>query len=282
MLKTIIGRPGSKVKIARHIIKVLRSFTWSVYVEPFCGSCAVYLKLLDEGIVEEITGRLSEERVKPIFVLNDQSYEIYNLFKVLREQPDELIRLVDLTPYSRHEHYLAQTIDRESVSDIERARMYLIDNRMSFSKQENCAWSVAKRHESTGCNKNSWTYFSTRLKPFLSALKSAYIECQDFEKVCRRFDSEHAIHYLDPPYFGKEHYYKEKFTEDNHLRLAKMAHELKGQVVISYYPVPEILELYPENKWERIYIETTMSVSNSNTHNGGNREKRTEMILVRK
>jgi len=89
------------------------------------------------------------------------------------------------------------------------------------------------------------------------------------------------MHYLDPPYFGKEKYYKEVFTEDDHYRLAKMAHELKGQVVISYYPVPEILELYFEERWERRYFETTSSIAlPKNTD--GTREKRTELLLIRR
>jgi DNA adenine methylase len=98
--------------------------------------------------------------------------------------------------------------------------------------------------------------------------------------VCRRFDQKKALHYLDPPYFGVEKYYKEVFTKEDHYRLAKMAHELIGQVVISYYPVPEILELYPEEKWERRYFEARSSLSN--TAKGGHRESCTEMLLIKR
>ena len=120
-----------------------------------------------------------------------------------------------------------------------------------------------------------------KILDFHEAIKKVYLECQDFEKVCRRFDSAEAMHYLDPPYFGKEKYYKEVFTEDDHYRLAKMAHELKGQVIISYYPVPEILELYPEERWERRYFEATTSIAQAK-NTGGTREKRTELLLIRR
>lgn len=287
LIKQLIGRPGSKQKIARHITKILKGFDWEVYIEPFCGSCAVYLKLLSEGIVEDIQQRLSDKNIEPIFVLNDKSHEIYNLFKVLREQPDELIKLIDLTPYSRYEHKMAQTIDRESISELERARLYLIDNVMSFGKIEGSSWGYVKQAKHLlGHNQNklttTWDNYPERLNHFLSALKHAYIECEDFEKVCNRFDGNKTIHYLDPPYYGKEYYYQEKFTKDDHIRLANLAHELIGQVVISYYPVPEILELYPDSKWDKVYINSISTLSNSNTCIDGNRIKKQEMVLVRK
>ena len=57
---------------------------------------------------------------------------------------------------------------------------------------------------------------------------------------------------------------------------------MKGQVIISYYPVSEILELYPDDKWDRVYVESTVSLANSNTTKSKNRRKATELILIRK
>lgn len=62
-----------------------------------------------------------------------------------------------------------------------------------------------------------------------------------------------------------------------------MVHELEGQVIISYYPHPDILAMYSENDWEFHYKETVASSAgitrNSKTKT---RPKRTELLLVRK
>ena len=117
----------------------------------------------------------------------------------------------------------------------------------------------------------------------ISELKKVYLENDDFEKVCRRWDTPHTLHYIDPPYFGKEDYYSEKFTKECHLRLCQMAHELEGQVIISYYPHDDILAMYSEDDWEYHFKETVASsagvTKNSKTRT---RPKRTELLLVRK
>lgn len=117
----------------------------------------------------------------------------------------------------------------------------------------------------------------------ISELKKVYLENDDFEKVCRRWDTKHTLHYIDPPYFGKEDYYSEKFTKECHLRLCQMVHELEGQVILSYYPHPDILAMYNEDDWEHHFKETVASsagvTKNSKTKT---RPKRTELLLVRK
>ena len=117
----------------------------------------------------------------------------------------------------------------------------------------------------------------------ISELKKVYLENDDFEKVCKRWDTGHSLHYIDSPYYGKEDYYQEKFTKECHLRLCQMAHELEGQVIISYYPHEDILAMYSENDWEFHYKETVVSsagiTKNSKTRT---RPKRTELLLVRK
>jgi hypothetical protein len=35
LIKIVVGRPGSKSRLANKISQVLREFQWSVYVEPY-------------------------------------------------------------------------------------------------------------------------------------------------------------------------------------------------------------------------------------------------------
>ena len=61
------------------------------YCEPFAGSAAVLLNR-DPAAVE---------------TYNDIDGEVVNFFRVLREDPEELTRLIKFTPFSREEFYIA-------------------------------------------------------------------------------------------------------------------------------------------------------------------------------
>ena len=64
------------------------------YCEPFAGSAAVLLN----------------RKPSPIETYNDLDGEVCNFFRVLREQGDELTRVIALTPFSREEFGLACTL----------------------------------------------------------------------------------------------------------------------------------------------------------------------------
>ena len=74
------------------------------YVEPFGGAMSVLL-------------RKAPARYE---VYNDLDREVVNLFRVLRERPEEFIRAIELTPYSRAEQLLA--FEPAPEDELERAR----------------------------------------------------------------------------------------------------------------------------------------------------------------
>ncbi len=59
------------------------------YCEPFAGSAAV----------------LINREPSPVETYNDIDGAVVNFFRVLRNSPDELIRLISLTPFSREEFF---------------------------------------------------------------------------------------------------------------------------------------------------------------------------------
>ena len=75
IIKPIIGRIGGKWQISKWILEHIKRFEWSLYVEPFCGSAAIYFQLLNDGIPELIKSRGHHPR----FVLNDLDSKIINL-----------------------------------------------------------------------------------------------------------------------------------------------------------------------------------------------------------
>ena len=139
-VKPIIGRVGGKARIAPWIIEHLKRFQWSIYCEPFAGSAAVYFRLIQEGIFDQIRSRGHHPRI----VLNDADSRIAQLFRTCRDHPELLAYAVAMTPYSREEHKLAQTNLDDIEDEIEQARRYLVDGWQSFAYMQGDSWGVVQ------------------------------------------------------------------------------------------------------------------------------------------
>lgn len=108
--RPILKYPGSKWRIADWIVSLMPPH--KSYLEPFFGSGAVFFS-------------------KPpsrIETINDLDGEIVNLFRVVRDMPEALERVIALTPYSREEYERAW--ERHKAGDVkdqvELARLTLI------------------------------------------------------------------------------------------------------------------------------------------------------------
>lgn len=88
-MKAVFRYPGSKWSIADWIIGHFpEGYEKMVYLEPFLGSGAVFFN----------------KRTGAVETVNDLDGDIVNLFRVLRERPEELKQALSLTPYSRQEY----------------------------------------------------------------------------------------------------------------------------------------------------------------------------------
>ena len=88
-MNAVFRYPGAKWSIADWIIAHFPSeYEKLCYLEPFAGSAAVFFNK-------------NPSRVETI---NDLDSNIVNLFRVLRDRPEELRRAIELTPYSREEY----------------------------------------------------------------------------------------------------------------------------------------------------------------------------------
>lgn len=82
-MNALLNYPGAKWGMAEEIVALMPPHR--SYLEPFFGSGAV----------------LFNKPPSAIETVNDIDGDIVNFFTVLREQPEELARLIDLTPYAR-------------------------------------------------------------------------------------------------------------------------------------------------------------------------------------
>jgi DNA adenine methylase len=90
VVKPPFGYFGAKNRIAGKIVSILPPH--NAWVEAFCGSAAVTLA----------------KKPVEIEVINDLDGQVVNLFQILRERPDDLRRVLQLTPYAREEYELAR------------------------------------------------------------------------------------------------------------------------------------------------------------------------------
>lgn len=215
---------GGKYRLADWIIQKLPPHR--VYVEPFGGAGSVLL-------------------AKPrsaMEVLNDADGEVVTFFKVLREQPESLVRALSLTPYARAEVQQAVRLDPD-LPELERARRFYVGQQMRVSPAlSGESKSLRFRREVLHASDNVATAFYD-LSPLLvvaERLRGVVIENDDWEAVVRRYDGPETCHYLDPPYLlatrrRPDHGYRHELSAAGHAHLCAVARELTGSVLISGY-----------------------------------------------
>ena len=93
-------------------------------------------------------------------------------------------------------------------------------------------------------------------------LRRVIIENLDFEHLIKTYDRENALFYCDPPYFETEKYYRARFQESDHKRLADALHSIKGRFLLSYNDCPQVRELYADCIIEPVVTESVISYQN--------------------
>lgn len=180
-------------------------------------------------------------------VYNDIDGDLVNFFRVLRERPDDLIRAIELTPYSRAEFEQA----REDLGDteLERARrFYVVMRQSSFQgRTERASWRGANVYRD---EVHVWKNI-THLRPIAKRLLGIQVECRNALDVLFDYDDPETLFYCDPPYIlaqrsngGIERGYTYDYHDGDHTRLAAALHSINGMAVVSGYPSALYDDLY--------------------------------------
>ena len=161
-----------------------------------------------------------------------------NIFRVIRQQAEELAKLVEMTPYSREEYNRAFII-QESDSEAERARKFLTRcwQGMGSSNVYRNGFRSSQQSGSPRTTKH-WAEVPDRILWAAERLKMAQIESLDAVELMGRYDTPDVFIYLDPPYLPgtrKGYLYKHEMKEEDHKRLLMAAVEHPGKILISGY-----------------------------------------------
>lgn len=214
------------------------------YCEPFAGSAAILLN----------------REPSPVETYNDLDGEVCNFFRVLREESDELTRLIGLTPFSREEFGLACTLD-PSISSVELARRFYVRARQVRTGLAQTAtigrWANCKNTTRAGMSGviSRWLGGVEALPEIAERLLRVQIENRPAIDVINLYDAPETLFYCDPPYVhatrGDSKAYGFEMTDEQHEELADTLNSVEGMVAFSNYDCPLLGRLYPKKRWQK-------------------------------
>ncbi len=218
-MKSLLKYPGGKWRIALWIISHFPAH--KVYCEPFFGSGAVFFLKPPAGIE----------------TINDVDGNVVNLFRVCRENPEELARAVALTPWSREE--FVSCVDLDISDPIERARRTLVRYHQSFATCNHSKFSWRNVQVASGppCSKQ-WNDLPSEVAEVCKRLKEVQIENIDALELIKRYDNPDTLLYLDPPYplnIREKNMYKHEMSDSQHEELLGLILKSKSKIIISSY-----------------------------------------------
>lgn len=227
-------------------------FTWVDWLYKYFPPHIHFLDVFGGSMAVSLNKPLSK-----INTYNDVNGEVVNFFRVLRDQPEELITKLMMTPISRREYNECWG----AVDDpVEWARRFYLRARQSFyglgGQRQNKGWHAAKEKTEAylGETVSRWWNAIPKLIEIVERLMSMQIEDKCFRELIPAMDFPEAFFYLDPPYpeesRASKNDYRFDFTQNDHIDLATVAKQCKGMVMISSYDCGLMRELYGD--WEMV------------------------------
>jgi DNA adenine methylase len=214
------------------------------YCEPFAGSAAVLLN----------------RSPSPVETYNDIDGEVVNFFKVLRDNREELIQAIALTPFSREEFAAAVTLPRQVIGEVEQARRFFVRARQARTGLAQTAslgrWANCKNTSRSGMSGvvSRWLGSVEMLPLIAERLLRVQIENRPAADIVQLYDDPGTLFYCDPPYVhgsrGDAKAYSYEMSDAQHTKFAQVLNLCKGRVAVSGYASPLYDKLY--KGWRRI------------------------------
>lgn len=239
-LKSPIQYFGAKQQIAEKLVDLMPAHQG--YIEPYSGSLSVLLA----------------KPLAKIEVVNDLDHRLMTFWRVLRDRPDELLHVAELTPHSRAELEGAAALD-DTVDELEMARqvwVLLTQGRSRTMKRTGWRFYADPQGTSASFGLTYMNAYRSRLGPAFERLRSVSLECRPALDVIEQYGAfEENLLYVDPPYVHASRRgarYSHEMTDADHRDLAAALHAVRGPVLLSGYASQLYDELF--DGWHQVHL----------------------------
>ena len=228
-----------------------------IYAEPFAGSLSVLINR-------------PKARVE---IANDINENVVNLFEVMRDQGEEFLRQIYLTPYSKSELKRCIEINPKDTC-LEKARKFITRINLTINGQavlSEKGWGYKASTKKGSTRAISWANKPKNLDDVIARIKTVQFDCMDIfdfltmlKKNADQLPADKGLIYLDPPYVlstrENQTCYQFEMKEDEHIRMLEICKTFPYSVAISGYKN----DLYDSilTDWNRVDIpcKTTSSM----------------------
>jgi DNA adenine methylase len=275
---------GGKFYARKLILSHIPAHT--TYIEPFAGGASIFF---------------AKHKVANNH-LNDIDEDLINVYKVIRDTPNELINFITKKPQSRIPADLTKGVkfgeplpaskelhrffknEYKPTNDIERAGRWFYLNRTSYSgimNFQNMYWGYGDKFSMQPKN------WARNIERTHKKLKDVFLTAHDFETIIENAP-DRALLFIDPPYYNadQDKFYNHFFAKEDHQRLANCLreHSERLHLFITYDNTDIVRELYywmtemHDQEWNYC-IQRTDDQKNK-TEKKGERYKGKELFIL--
>jgi len=249
---------GSKSRILNMLLDITKNSDAKFLVELFGGSCVYTIN-----------------NTKYPRCLNEINGDITNLFTVISNNLDELLDKFEWNICSR---LLYDNIRKSKPkNNIDKAYrfLYLIiyGYRGRFSNDNYNSFGTSKTRKPT-----SKDHIINIIKDIYEGIKDVYIENQSYEVIISKYDDEHVLFFIDPPYItsntvSTKYYIHNMDNIDDQTTLKNNISNISGKFILTV----------PDNQFYRdLYDEYNIFDTNVNysLHKNDRERKTSELIIT--
>lgn len=237
-MAALLPWPGAKRRLAKTLIPLIENTPHRCYCEPFAGSAALLF---------------ARQKPAPAEVLNDVNRDLITFFRVIAHHPDEFARQIRWAISSRGLFQFAKDVNPDCLTDVQRAARFFYLQRLSFGGK------LTSR--TYGTSTTSARFDVKRLARVLDTahqrLASTTIECLPWQDCMARYDREHTLFFVDPPYYGLTGYGVE-FGAEQYEQLADAMARAKGKAILTVNDHPRMRRTFGRFRMQVVDVSYTL------------------------
>lgn len=232
---------GGKFRLIPDIREYFKASKCTVAVDVFGGSGKVLLNI----------GKANK------YIYNDLNSRLFNVYKQLRDNPTELKRLFEASPYSRE---LWLEVQQPSPIPVIDAYRFIAHQYMAFGgKTKTDAFGYTKKGQR---EEKTFRGIPDVIAEAMIRMREWLLEHLDFEELVEKYDTPHTFFYFDPPYW-ELNFYEHNFVIRDFTRLAKVMKNIKGSYLMNINADPNVIKVFGNPQEVKKFVNTTTKVDAS-------------------